>query len=319
MKTIFFTPVFIVCATIIFSLNSCDSITQQMLDDSYSIGYNDLRYNSVDHYIFNSTTGEILYENIDWIFEDGDSIGIVAIDDKRAYVNFNNGEALTAFEYDKAWTFSNNRGVMVKAGNVYIFRRDGSLVNSTAIKYANDYSLVYHQNMLIIQNQDGKVGVLDTVAQWILPQEYNSVDINFEHKLFVTRKDDVRSVISYDNKTVLLGYYSNISVLWEDGIIVTELNGIDRLYSYDGKLKYEIVYDYIERLNYLDENDEYHPTNCYVYRAYNGKCGLMNRQYKILTPPLFYEIDAKTEHIFFAKFSYNTFGTLIDENGRQLK
>ncbi len=318
MKTKLFILALIACTAMIIGMSSCNTSTQTMLKDSISIGQGDLRFNYVEKYIFNSRTGNRLYKNIDWIHDSGDSIGIVAIDNKRAYVNFNTGKTLTDFDYDKAWIFSCNHGVMVKNDSVYVFRRDGSIVNPKPLYYNNDYALVFHKNLLVICNQEGKVGVIDTTAQWIIQPEYSSISIDYNHDLLNTRKNDVRSVIDFSNNTILSGFYNDINILWEEGIIVTEYNGINRLFSYDGKLIYDVVYSQINELRYETDDEEYRLSNCYIYQSYDGKYGLMNRHYKIVTPPIFYYIEAYSERLFFAKLSYNV-GTIIDDMGRTVK
>lgn len=291
------------------------------------IGSAGLRYVQHD-YIYNPKTGKKLLTGIDWVFEhSNDSIGILAKDGKRAYLNLNTAELLTPLEYDKAWVFGCDRGVMVRHDSVFVFRRDGSQVNQEGFPYQHEYELVFFHNNLILHGSSDLVGVIDTAAHWVLLPEYKSIDINYAHHLYNTQKKDLWTVFDFELHPVLAGTYKDVSVDWSEGIIATEYNGIEHLFSYDGKLLYEVIYRRIRELNYkTDKKDKdgdpvYEPTNCYVYESYNGKCGLMNRQYRILTPPQFKNIEPQTKHIFFATFGeYSSrFGTLIDELGRPIK
>ena len=292
-----------------------------------SIGNAGLRYIHGD-YIYDSKTGKKLIRDIDWLYVScSDSIGILAKDGKRAYINLNNAELLTPLTYDKAWAFVCDRGVMVRNDSVFIFRRDGSQVNSEGMPYHKEYELVFFHNNLVIHGTPDLVGVIDTACNWVLPPEYKKISMDYNHRLYNTQKKDLWQVLDFDMSTVLKGDYKDVTIDWSEGIIATEYNGIEHLFSYEGKMLYEVIYASIRELNYkTDKKDKfgdpvYTPTNCYVYEAYNGKCGLMNRQYKILTPPQFNNIEAQTQHIFFATFGdyFSRFGTLIDETGRPLR
>lgn len=291
------------------------------------IGSAGLRYVYGD-YIFNPKTGKKLVRDIDWIFESrNDSIGILAKEGKRAYINLNTAELLTPLEYNKAWAFACDRGVMVKDDSVFIFRRDGSQVNAEGFPYHREYELLFFHNNLVLHGATDSVGVIDTTAHWVLPPEYKSIKIDYTHQMYNTQKKDLWTVYDFDMVPILKGNYRDITIDWSEGIIATEYNGIEHLFSYEGKMVYEVIYRSIRELNYLtDKKDKkgepiYEPTNCYVYESYNGKCGLMNRQYRILTPPQFYDIKPQTQHIFFATFGeYSSrFGALIDELGRPIR
>lgn len=291
------------------------------------IGSAGLRYVYGD-YIYNPKTGKKLVKNIDWIFESGsDTIGVLAKEGKRAYINLNTAELITPLEYEKAWAFACNRGVMVKNDSVFIFRRDGSVVNQQGFPYHNDYELVFFHNNLVLHAAPDSVGVIDTATHWILPPEYKSIKIDYTHQMYNTQKQDLWTVYDFSLLPILKGNYKDVTIDWSEGIIVTEYNGIEHLFSYKGEMVYEVIYRSISELNYMtdkkDKNGEpiYESTNCYVYESYNGKCGLMNRQYHILTPPQFYNIKPQTKHIFFATFGeYSSrFGALIDELGRPIR
>ena len=291
------------------------------------IGTNGLRYVYHD-YIYNPRTGKKLVTDVDWLYiSSNDSIGILAKEGKRAYINLNTADLITPLEFDKAWAFACNRGVMTKNDSVYIFRRNGSQVLSEPLPYQQEYELVFYRNQLVIHGSPELVGVIDTTGHWVLPPEYKSVDINYSHQLYNTQKTNLWTVFNFELQPILKGDYREITIDWTEGLIATEYNGIEHLFSYEGKLLYEVIYQSIHEMVYetrkkdKDGGPIYEPINCFVYQAYSGKCGLMNLQYKILTPPLFHDIEPQTKHVFFASFGeYSSrFGTLIDELGRPIR
>ena len=319
----------VLIATISSLCVSFSSTSKHVKDKLYGeeIGNNRLRYKHGDH-IYNPETGQILMDSIEWLHvKYGDTIAILAKNNRRAYINLNTAEFITPLIYEKAWEFACDRGIMVKSDTIYIFRRDGSLVNPSGFKYKGQYDLLYHRDKLIVNVDNDKVGLIDTAAQWVLPPVYSLIENEYQHRLYNTRLDDQCIVYNYALDTVLLGTYKSIDIDWSEGLIATEYNGIQHLFSYDGKLIYEVIYKSISELSYntgrkdAQGNEIWEETNCYVYTDYNDKKGLMDKHYRVLTPPRFYNITAQTKHTFFASFGKwsKHFGTLIDENGKAIR
>lgn len=325
---------FIICGTIV-AIAIISAVCGMFGKSSFSlkqkfygeeIGKTGLRYKHGAH-IYDPKTNKVLVDSIQWLFvEPGDSIGILAKNNRRAYINLNTAELITPLIYEKAWTFSCDRGIMIRQDSLYIFRRDGSIVNHEGFKYHDEYEMVFYHNKLILKNEDELEGMIDTSAAWILSPVYSKLSIDYQHKLLNTKHEEECIVYNYDMDTVLIGNWKQIDIDWTDGIIVTENNGIQHLFDYDGKLIYEVVFKELEELTYETTHkgsDEpvYEETDCIVYVDYNGKKGLMDKHFNVLTPPLFYSIEAQTKHVFFAKFGdyYDTFGTLIDDHGKPIR
>jgi hypothetical protein len=318
----------IITLAIIYCIcGSLSSISKKVSHSFYgeSIGTGKLYYKHQEH-IYHSETGEILVDSIQWLhISYGDTIGILAKNNRRAYINLNTAELLTPLEYEKAWVFSCNRGIMMKNDSIYIFRRDGSLVNPAGFPYTNQYELLFLSNNLVVTQND-KQGLIDTAGQWVLEPHYTKIIHEHNNRLYNTRTDEQCIVYNYELDTVLIGNYKQIDIDWTEGIIATEHSGIQHLFSYTGEMIYKVIYKSIQELQYktgrkdANGNDIWEPTNCYVYTDYNNKVGLMDKRYQILTPPLFYDITAQTKHTFFASFGEwsNRFGTLIDDHGKPI-
>lgn len=291
------------------------------------IGENGLRYKRGVH-IYNPANGEVLVDSIDWLYvAHDDTIGILAKNHKRAYINLNTAKIITSLDYNKAWIFSCERGVMVRNDTVYIFRPDGSVVNPNGFKYRKQYEMLFYADRLVVNVENDLEGLIDTAAQWVLPPQYKSIEIDYAHKLYNTRLDEQCIVYDYDLHPLLQGNYKSIDVDWSEGLIATEYNGIQHLFSYEGKLLYQVIFKRIEALDYntgrkdAEDRDIYEETDCFVYVDYNDKKGLMDKHYKVLTPPLFHDIEAQTRHTFFASFGEYSkrFGTLIDDHGKAIR
>ena len=319
----------VLIATISSLCASFSSTSKHVKDKLYGeeIGNNHLRYKRGCH-IYNPETGKILVDSVDWLhISCGDTIAILAKNNRRAYINLNTAEILTPLIYEKAWEFSCDRGIMVKSDTIYIFRRDGSIVNPQGFKSQKQYEMLFHNDKLVVNVDNDKVGLIDTAAQWVLPPLYSMIKNEYRHRLYNTKINEECIVYSYALDTILMGNYKAIDVDWSEGLIATEHNGIQHLFSYEGKLIYEVIFKAIKELTYntgrkdAHGNEIWEETNCYVYVDYNNKEGLMDKRYRVLTPPLFYDIKAQTKHTFFASFGEwsNRFGTLIDEHGKPIR
>lgn len=319
----------VLIATISSLCASFSSTSKHVKDKLYGeeIGDNHLRYKHGCH-IYDPETGKILVDSIDWLHVSySDTIAILAKNNRRAYINLNTAELITPLVYEKAWEFSCDRGIMVKSDTIYIFRRDGSIVNPNGFKYKKQYEMLYHNDKLVVNVDNDKVGLIDTAAQWVLPPLYSMIENEHSHRLYNTKINDECIVYNYALDTVLMGNYKAIDVDWSEGLIATEHNGIQHLFSYEGKLIYEVIFKAIKELTYNTGREDAHgneiweETNCYVYVDYNNKKGLMDKRYRVLTPPLFHDIKAQTKHTFFASFGEwsNHFGTLIDEHGKPIR
>ena len=291
------------------------------------IGRNGLRYKHGAH-IYNPETGKILVDSIEWLhIAPGDTIAILAKNHRRAFINLNTAELITPLDFDKAWQFSCDRGIMSRQDSLFIFRRDGSQVNATGLTARNQYEYLYYNNSLVLKVDYDHVGLLDTAGCWMLEPVYSQIETCYSRRLYNTRRGDECIVYNYELKPILRGTYKSIEVDWSEGLIATERNGIQRLFDYEGKLVYHVIYKRIEPLNYntgrkdKEGNAIYEDTDCYTYVDYNDKRGLMDKHYHVLTPPLFYSIEAQTKHVFFASFGEYTdrFGTLIDDHGKALR
>ena len=291
------------------------------------IGRNGLRYKHGAH-IYNPETNEILVDSIEWLHVSaGDTIAILAKNHRRAFINLNNAQLITPLDFEKAWQFTCDRGIMSRHDSLFIFRRDGSQVNDTGIKTRNQYEYLYNNNHLVLNVDYEHVGLLDTAGQWVLEPVYSMIETSYNRRLYNTKSGDQCIVYDYNLQPVLKGAYKAIEIDWSEGIIATEHNGIQHLFDYDGKLVYQVIYKSIEELSYNthrkdgDDRDIYEETDCFIYVDYNDKRGLMDKHYHVLTPPLFHSIEAQTKHVFFASFGEysDRFGTLIDDHGKALR
>lgn len=167
------------------------------------IGREGLRYKHGAH-IYNPKNGEILVDSIEWLHVTrGDTIAILAKNHRRAFINLNNAQLITPLDYDKAWQFSCDRGIMSRHDSLFIFRRDGSQVNVTGLSSRNQYEYLFYNNTLVLNVDYKHVGLLDTAGNWVLEPIYSMVETNYNKRLYNTKLGDECIVYDFDLKPIL--------------------------------------------------------------------------------------------------------------------
>lgn len=84
------------------------------------------------------------------------------------------------------------------------------------------------------------------------------------------------------------------------------------------------LYTFIEKLDYMKLTEDDFPiyqevsTGIYMYQSTNDRFGLMSSDFIRLTEPLFVDITAKSDNVFFCEY-FEGLGVLIDRNGNVIK
>jgi len=306
-----------VAAAIVLTVLACSKVNEaefrELAYDEWEVGDNGLIYKTGER-LFDPKSNKTLVNDIDWLqYETYDSIGVLAKKGKRAFINLNTGKLLTSLSYDHGWFFRSNRGVMERNDSLFIFDRSGKVLNKVGIpaRGNNLYEYLFNDGKMVVEAEPNKYGILDTAARWIMEPIYDHLEHNWDNQLYSCKLGDTWSVLNYDLDTIMCGKWKNLDISWNSGIIVTETNGIERSYSYEGKLLFNVIYESIDQLYYDDE-----PTGLFRYTAHSGKCGLMDSNYKPLTPPQFYEIEARSKSVFFGY--YGDFGVLLNRKGQTI-
>ena len=180
----------VILAALVYSLARSGSSAPKAIQKRLygeEIGRNGLRYKHGAH-IYNPETGEILVDSITWLhINRGDTIAILAKNHRRAYINLNTAELITPLQFDRAWEFACNRGIMSRNDSLFIFRRDGSQVNTSGLTAGNQYEYLFYENRLALNVDYDHVGLLDTAGNWVLEPIYQKIETSYGHRLYNTR------------------------------------------------------------------------------------------------------------------------------------
>ncbi|MGN0208854.1 MAG: WG repeat-containing protein, partial [Paludibacteraceae bacterium] len=122
--------------------------------------------------LVNTETGKTLISDIsvEWITTGRDSLAVFAKDDKRGYFNVNTGEIIIEPTYKHAWVFSEGLAGVVQNDRVGFINSKGEVVIDFQYPYRGNSlsSFVFHQGRCVVANTDQRLGVIDTLGNWII-------------------------------------------------------------------------------------------------------------------------------------------------------
>ena len=268
----------------------------------------------------NKNTGEILAKEIDWISlsPDYDSLAVFSSKGKRGYFNRFDGKITIPAKYKKAWVFSEGRAAVLENDSIFFIDHKGVPVNKRKFYYhpiTNDY--VYHGNLCIVANEEGKLGLIDMEGNTVLSPQYSFISSeknNFWRAMKSEGEDSGWYAINSDGKPVFDLPYRNIEIS-EAGIICTMDNHQQVFYNFLGEQGEEFLCQSIEPLLYSDDEEGVKSAQLLRYRMSDGYEGLCDKNGKVITEPIFWIIKAVNENLYLCHYKDVDAGVLINSEG----
>ncbi|WP_455585987.1 WG repeat-containing protein [Bacteroides sp.] len=298
-------------------------------DELYSSECRSIRYSDETYAIKNLRTGEITIQGITWLFASdayADSLVIYSKNYKRGYFNRYTGEAVIPEQYAHAWIFSEGLAAVVKDDKVGFINRQGKIVIDFKYPYLKDndrrVDFVFHEGYCSMYDKNGKCGIINNKGEWVVKPQYDYVQNPLYGKR-VFMKDDKYGVLDDSLRVVIPAEYDYI-VQMSDYAIVTKSDETRMQVSYKGEILNPMLYDSIERLDYYtgkylgDGTEISAPTGLYCYNVGN-RCGLMDENGKLVTPPLYYSFSVVNKHLFRATLLDRQSGVLLNGKGETVE
>ena len=285
--------------------------------------------------VVNEVTGEVTIRNVDNIVtsSDGDSLAVFFKDGKRGFLNRYTGEIAIPAKYSKAWVFSQGLAAVVEEGELKFIDHKGRTVISKGFQPSvRDDRYIFEEGYCFIRDKvSGMLGAIDTAGNWVIQPSFSSAD--YIGKYIVVRKALADGLYTKDLQEVLPLEYSDISIHLGCKTILTR-KGIDgpKLYDLDMNLLSDFVVDDSRNVVYYtgeertfidDDGDEvtekvYKVANSKVYRVSTpgtrDTYGLMSKQGKLLTPPIYDGITAIASD----RYLCSPHGVVLDDSGREV-
>ena len=248
--------------------------------------------------IKNIVTGETTIKDIkvDWTSSSGiDTLAVFCADGKRGYFNVNSGKIVIEPKYRRAWNFSEGVAAVQMNGYIGFLHPDGKVaIDFKYPYYGNPLSdFIFSNGHCVVADSTGKCGVINLKGEWVIDPVYDNISIFKEYAL--VKQAGMRAQMQYDGKVI------NEYV-------------VDAIY----KLTYE-------RNEYYENNDgevcsvsKTVETGMYYYTV-GGRMGLMDKNCKRLTEPLYTDITAVTENIFRAQLLDNYSEVILNAKGEVMQ
>ena len=292
------------------------------LSDNYK--FRDGGYNDGNSYIYDSRTRKKIIKGIDWIAlpQNGDSLFIVAKNGKRGFVNRYTGQIAIPFNYDAAWSFSDESAAVCEGDSIYFIDHSGKPINDKKFLRKQGYdNYAFHGNYAAIPYEE-KIGLMDRMGNWVLPPEYDNITIGNRNMWYVVNNEKV-GVIDTNGQFVFPIEYEYIKIHQNNGITVTKENHSQSRYDYDGTLIDEFVFDEVYEMAYFinefdDEGNQKRAVDDIMKYSAGNFYGLMTRTGKPITPPLYSWIESVAPGVYQCQIPDTFEYIMIDDKGEKI-
>lgn len=284
--------------------------------------------------------GKKTISDIDWIAmpSGNDSLVCYKAGEFRGYFNISTGEPIIKPKFSHAWVYSNGLACVDDGGWVKFIDSAGNVVIDTQVPNDRYYGRrVFHNNYCVVPKPDlNAVGLMDRQGRWVLEAEYDNIEL--ADSLWIVTKGDERSVMTSNLDTILP--FTKASYFVDRSMITAVMpDHTIRKYTLRGELindfyihgAEQLIYDTMELCEPVKEYDEDGNVygvaapdakkaiaHCLQYEAQYGWYGLMSSTGKIITPPVYKEIEALGPDLYLCKdASYD--GVLINADGKQVR
>lgn len=290
-------------------------------------------YYSDKNRVYDKSKGKVLLEDVDWIVvsEDKDSLAVFARNGKRGYINRFTGEVVVPEIYTRAWIFSEGLAAVEKNSELLFIDHSGKVVIDKDFQvYFDDPKYAFKNGYCIIKNPvNGKMGMIDRCGEWVLNAEYDNLFNN--DGFWQVEKGGCAGL--YTAELNLMFPVENTAIFVnEDAIEVRHADHIARRYDRDGNIVVDFVIDEVSNMQYettelcnntdssedeFFDNRIYKVANCQQYLVKSGNYnspdyyGLLNRNGKIVTPPIYTSIKAIDKNLYLCQPN----GVIINDRG----
>lgn len=296
-------------------------------------------------YVQDEVTGQKVLEGLDWMRGGNgneDSIAVYAQKGRRGYFNTNTGKSiLLPKKIHNAWIFSEGLSLAKSYDSVFIYDTNGCEIK--AFPLMDDYcpgDNTYSNGHLAMMDENGKYGLIDREGNWTIEPLYDELKLELRtywvlktekvipHAAYPQGISPHVSVLNDSLQTIMEGDWCNIDFA-DDYVLVQSADHSESRYGLDGKLQDAFVYNSIENMSYstnnlewvtnYDGDKEQEPERAIAtllkYMTYRDWEGLITADGHVVTPPLYYTIEAVSKGLYLCKYP-SGIGVLINDKGQ---
>ena len=253
--------------------------------------------------------------------EEVNSIAPFYQNDKWGYINLMTEKSIPA-QFDYVWPFSEGIAAVIKDKKQLFINTKGEIViNKELGKMPKEADCRFMDGYCIVNSTEGLTGLIDKQGNWALEPIYD--DIYHENGLWKVRSHELYGLFSAELDTIFTVGHPRISV--EDKAIeVSYPNHIVKRYDHNMNVLENFVIHSIEELStkeFYKEDEFRYATAKQMSYAVNAVdvstlyYGLMDRNGKRITPPVFTSIEAIGMDLYFCKPQ----GIVINGKGKRVE
>lgn len=279
---------------------------------------------------------KVLIRHVDWVVtsDDQDSLAVFAKNGKRGYINRFTGRVAIPLQYRRAWIFSEGLAAVEKDGRLCFIDHTGQVVIDRGLKvYYAGSGYAFRQGYCIVWDPaSGKAGLIDRTGDWVLEPEYDYI-VNIEG-FWCVGSEERYGLYTAALEPMFPVENTNISI-YDGTITVRHADHIARQYDYAGRLINPFLIDGIESMTYESGEMRTSSPDCedgcseeivsgianrlrYCISSENWHTpdyyGLLGRDGKIITQPLYTSIEAIAPDRYFCEPG----GVIIDDRGQSV-
>ena len=297
-------------------------------DDSMSKNVCVHYFHDKKYRVYNLYTGKYTTPKLNWISDaqEGDSLAVYAIRNRRGYINVINGEIVIDARfnnYRKAWVFSEGLAAVLKDDKIGFINEKNEVIIPFLYKYTEDenmysHSYLFHNGFCAMANTEGKYGLIDKTGKWAVKPIYDEVWTPHESGYRIIVNDGKYGVLDSICNVVYPVEYDDINIL-SDGFILNK-EGKKWQVDLSGNIIQPFMYDGTYYLNYpvgySENGDIQYAFADYLKYEVAGSYGIINRiTGEAITPAIYSDINMLSQEIFEVQDSESYDWYLIDTEG----
>lgn len=269
-------------------------------------------------YVENLYTGNKTVEHVEWvrpicsIIDAPDTLAVFSRFEegrgsRKGYLNIYTGEVVLPDIYKHAWNFKagDHAVVCLENDSLYVIDRSGKF-KSKGFKSTNQlkFGFVFNDGLCIMENNDGKFGLINPYGEWSLNPDYDWITRNPRTGAYKVLKDGLFGVIDSDLSIVLPIKFKDIDFnepfndpnmerdwYYKVGYWVENNDGTRGYYDENANFITNSPYSELRPLEYnwhQDKDGQLHQTTSdYIAYRTGQKWGLMSKRGQIITKPLY--------------------------------
>lgn len=274
-------------------------------------------------YIYHRETGKKIHKGLDWIArpEDGDSLVVFAKDGKRGFLSRCTANIIIPAKYEAAWCFNDGVAGVCEGDSVFFIDHSGKPIYNRKFKREKGHNYTYHGNYFVTQ-VGGKFGLVDRQGNDATQAIYEDL-FAMANNMWVIKYNGKMGVINDKGIIIVPNEYAAVEIYPEGGIVVMAADNSKKRLDYDGNVTDDFVYDFTCTSEYYSDDLDKEgdrikkPANAWYYSC-NGHYGLIDKNGKPITPPLYNSIEAFTADLFECQIDGGGERLIINSKGEKV-